>query len=259
MPKRLLGTRTSFVTIAVSGMWIGRCARSRGPFRAGVWHRAVARGVDRSEQRVNSGVQTTPAFTPQALGCSWGVTLRCSRHVRPAAQHLRPAKPPCKSGVEQVFQLGRSQAVRQRILVPPCGGSNPPAPASRSHKNLAPLPPGHSDSHPRPHSETCAVAVRFRYGTALDTAFACAVRGWSSVRLTYTRAAAGMCQPGPIFRGFSRTEALRRLDASESIRSIARSMAIHHTIASWRGRPHLPSRCARQLEMGAHDAPLQRA
>jgi hypothetical protein len=26
--------------------------------------------------------------------------------------------------------LGRSQVVRQRILIPPCGGSNPPAPAS---------------------------------------------------------------------------------------------------------------------------------
>src|SRR5215471_2368419 len=28
--------------------------------------------------------------------------------------------------------VGRSQVVRQRILIPPCGGSNPPAPASYS-------------------------------------------------------------------------------------------------------------------------------
>jgi hypothetical protein len=31
--------------------------------------------------------------------------------------------------------LGRSQVVRQRILIPPSGGSNPPAPATHSRKS----------------------------------------------------------------------------------------------------------------------------
>ena len=35
--------------------------------------------------------------------------------------------------------MGRSQAVRQRILIPPCGGSNPPAPASVSKALAFPL------------------------------------------------------------------------------------------------------------------------
>ena len=34
--------------------------------------------------------------------------------------------------VRALCRLGRSQVVRQRILIPPCGGSNPPAPASRN-------------------------------------------------------------------------------------------------------------------------------
>ena len=32
----------------------------------------------------------------------------------------------------EVRILGRSQVVRQRVLIPPCGGSNPPAPASHT-------------------------------------------------------------------------------------------------------------------------------
>jgi hypothetical protein len=38
------------------------------------------------------------------------------------------------------FMMGRSQVVRQRILIPPCGGSNPPAPASHASHIFPYLP-----------------------------------------------------------------------------------------------------------------------
>src|SRR5262245_49975643 len=56
-----------------------------------------------------------------------------------------------------VLPMGRSQAVRQRILVPPCGGSNPPAPANRFN-SLAPLRRGHSHPSPLCHSDnSCCI------------------------------------------------------------------------------------------------------
>jgi hypothetical protein len=52
-----------------------------------------------------------------------------------ARQMLQDAPAPIM--VRQLWQvLGRSQAVRQRILIPPCGGSNPPAPATYCNERI---------------------------------------------------------------------------------------------------------------------------
>ena len=60
--------------------------------------------------------------------------------------------------------VGRSQAVRQRILIPPCGGSNPPAPASAKASSLGPNEP--ADRERACGGEGAAVAVDQR--TASD-------------------------------------------------------------------------------------------
>jgi hypothetical protein len=94
----------------------------------------------RSEPVARVSEPSEALSTPREMA----VDRNCSRRYRPA----------------QFVILGRSQAVRQRILIPPCGGSNPPAPASMSLErlNYFSIPrfalSGLSECVRCPHSET---------------------------------------------------------------------------------------------------------
>ena len=66
---------------------------------------------------------------PGGMGKTGGETKgRRRQHAQQALIETRPA-----GMVHPPGPVGRSQAVRQRILIPPCGGSNPPAPAKVSN------------------------------------------------------------------------------------------------------------------------------
>lgn len=80
--------------------------------------------------------------------------------------------PPPRNAPIAVRPLGRRQAVRQGILIPPCGGSNPPAPAknlfkikalhsrrgrhSRSARSPIPVPPPCS-AEPKPPTHSASL------------------------------------------------------------------------------------------------------
>ena len=64
-------------------------------------------------------------FLPPVDDCRWP-RITAAPRCPPARRCLRGAG---ALAIQSACDLGRSQAVRQRFLVPPCAGSNPAAPA----------------------------------------------------------------------------------------------------------------------------------
>src|SRR5262249_40456238 len=80
-------------------------------------------GAQRATERDEPEKLKSTCADPWVTGGSWGGPLavdwpNCGRYG-PRAEESR--------------LMGRSQVVRQRILIPPFGGSSPPAPASKIH------------------------------------------------------------------------------------------------------------------------------
>src|SRR3954447_6660907 len=70
-------------------------------------------------------------IAPDSAGISQASRLKwLTALYRPAVPERNVGGEDSRRGFQQICLLGRSQAVRQRILIPPFGGSIPPAPAT---------------------------------------------------------------------------------------------------------------------------------